>query len=343
MNRFFNLFSFKSHSNGERIELIDFLRGGAMLLVLLHHSNIPKGNYILAFHMPLFFIISGYVEYIQGIFKKDFVTYIKNRFFRLMIPYFLFEFLNILIWFAYSKYSNIDFSIKESLISVFLCLNTDYLGMYGRLWFLPCMFVSDIYAKIAMNYCQNKNLHLLTSIFIFFGISFCITTFYPGRLPMTIDTAFMGTAFILIGHFTGNFIKDMIEDTSFAIKILLSVILFLCEIYTIKFGNVTMLMFINRYGDYVFTICAAIFGSFSYLCIMSVIYTAFQKLSITKNLVCWYGCNSLATFPVHLTILFVCKSLWHLEWYWLFLITLALNVPAVNFITQYTPFMLGKK
>lgn len=46
----------------QRDALVDFLRGAAMLLVLLHHSGCPLGPYILAFHMPHFFVLSGYAE-----------------------------------------------------------------------------------------------------------------------------------------------------------------------------------------------------------------------------------------------------------------------------------------
>ena len=50
----------------ERVELIDFLRGGAMILVLLHHSGFPLGKWILAFHMPFFFMLSGYTVAIKS-------------------------------------------------------------------------------------------------------------------------------------------------------------------------------------------------------------------------------------------------------------------------------------
>lgn len=46
-----------------RIEYIDITRGLAMLLVILGHCNMfidaPLNKFILSFHMPLFFFISG--------------------------------------------------------------------------------------------------------------------------------------------------------------------------------------------------------------------------------------------------------------------------------------------
>lgn len=44
----------------ERIKWIDNLRGMAVILVILHHAGLAGvGRFILGFHMPLFFFITG--------------------------------------------------------------------------------------------------------------------------------------------------------------------------------------------------------------------------------------------------------------------------------------------
>ena len=63
-----NIFSIHDNSITKRDQLIDYLRGCAMILVLLHHSGFPLGSIILAFYMPLFFILSGYLEFIGGVY-----------------------------------------------------------------------------------------------------------------------------------------------------------------------------------------------------------------------------------------------------------------------------------
>lgn len=52
------LFRVKSNVIEGRIQILDYIRGMAILLVLLHHSGVPGGDWILAFHMPLLFFIS---------------------------------------------------------------------------------------------------------------------------------------------------------------------------------------------------------------------------------------------------------------------------------------------
>ena len=53
----------------KRIEWIDICRGLAIILVIIGHSNLETGmafnlkSIIYSFHMPLFFVLSGYLFY----------------------------------------------------------------------------------------------------------------------------------------------------------------------------------------------------------------------------------------------------------------------------------------
>lgn len=55
----------------QRDKFIDFARGLAMILVLWHHASLPGSAYILGFHMPLFFFLSGYLYRISGSLDKN--------------------------------------------------------------------------------------------------------------------------------------------------------------------------------------------------------------------------------------------------------------------------------
>lgn len=78
----------------ERIQYIDALRGFAMLLVVFVHveifsifgfGNTPiLANIISAFHMPLFFFISGFCVYKPE--KRYGLTKVKDDFIRLIVP-----------------------------------------------------------------------------------------------------------------------------------------------------------------------------------------------------------------------------------------------------------------
>lgn len=84
---------------------IDLLRGVATILTVIGHSfleypvdclSIPWCNtishYIFSFHMPLFFVLAGFV------WKDDsFLTLIKKKIIRLLVPYFFFGIIELLI------------------------------------------------------------------------------------------------------------------------------------------------------------------------------------------------------------------------------------------------------
>ncbi len=68
-----------------RLEYIDTLKGIGILLVLLGHvSGLPSAlhDIIYSFHMPLFFVISGFL--FSG--RPPVYSYVKKKFFRLIVP-----------------------------------------------------------------------------------------------------------------------------------------------------------------------------------------------------------------------------------------------------------------
>ena len=63
---------------------LDILKGIGIVLVILGHQYLPIGHFIYSFHMPLFFLISGYLYY-----KKEIKESLVKDFRRLIIPYFI--------------------------------------------------------------------------------------------------------------------------------------------------------------------------------------------------------------------------------------------------------------
>lgn len=335
--------SFRKKHSPARDELIDYLRGGAMILVLLHHSGFPLGPYILAFHMPLFFVLAGYLEHIGGGKKKPFNEYVKRRFLRLVIPYFAFETINLIIWAGKCFIEHQPLPGFECVISILTCVNNEYMGMYGRLWFLPCMFVADLYVWGILRLWRKNRIAQIISILVLFALSFITSTIIPFRLPFTLDTALFAAAFMMIGYVFFDEIKAFLNKGKDLFKILLAFSMLLFLAYAVRFLGASVKMYANSYGAYPASIAAAIAGSIAFLILGSFLYRGLRA-SFIRDFVLWYGNNSLATFPVHLTIkMFILYYVPVLSrWYLLFFVMLFLNIPIVNGISNYFPFMLGK-
>ena len=67
-----------TNKNYSRNVTIDALKGLGILLMIIGHSNLPFNlrGLIFVFHMPLFFIVSGYLYKVRGfsvIFREEII------------------------------------------------------------------------------------------------------------------------------------------------------------------------------------------------------------------------------------------------------------------------------
>ena len=346
-----SVFHIQTQKSPNRIELLDFLRGAGMLLVLTHHSDIPDNpaHLILAFHMPFMFLISGYAMHLRSV-PVSFRTFIGSRFLRLIVPYFLFEGVNLLVWSVSLFLQGGWQDVTEAVTAILTCINTEgYTGYYGRLWFWPCMFVSDIYFYWILRFAPKKEIarktYLFFMILAMFGISWYTSKMLPSQLPFTIDTAFMATAFLLIGYLFGQVISWLLfrkHPAADAVILLLGIPVLWLSLD--RCGN-SFLMFINNYGHFGYSVSAACCGILIFMVLTKWLYHALSEKSVLKDIVLWYGFHSLATFPLHLSVkiwIYQTFPLSFRRWYILLPAMFLLNIPLVNLVTKYCPFMLGK-
>lgn len=121
-----------------------FLQCFGILLVVLGHSgeDIPYlSKWIYSFHMPLFIFISGYLlDYTSknGIMKINYKFFIKKKFIRLLIPYFLISSLAYIPKYLLGKFAlrplNLD---MKTYVHGFLYPWDNPIIFF---WFLPTLF-----------------------------------------------------------------------------------------------------------------------------------------------------------------------------------------------------------
>jgi len=346
-----SVFRLRVPGSGNRIELLDFMRGTGMLLVLLHHSDLPGNlsHWILSFHMPYLFLLSGYTLYLRPP-AGPFRTFLCSRFLRLIVPYFLFEGLNLFVWSASLYLQGGWQDVTDAAAAILACLNTEgYTGYYGRLWFWPCMFISDL-----LFYCIHRlsprkqiaqRIYLPVMIAAMLLLSWITCRRLPFRLPFTADTAFMATVFLLAGYLLGPRITWLIQKTHLLADIGLLLLSLAAMFWSVPRCGGSLMMFINQYGHYGYSVCAAFSGTLCFLLFSKWLYGVLAGRDSLKSIVLWYGYNSLATFPVHLSVkmwIYQTFPLSFRQWYILLPAMFLLNIPIVNVITRFFPFMLGK-
>lgn len=148
-----------------RINWLDTARGIAIILVIIGHANFPEEirTIIYAFHMPLFFFLSGFFLLKK---QENFTSFLIKKSKSLIIPYFVYNIILIifywLLWLI-SRSANLYQDIYNQFIAIPLAIRIN--DIYSsRLWFLPCLFTSNLLIY-AISKLSNKS-----TIIIFIGI-----------------------------------------------------------------------------------------------------------------------------------------------------------------------------
>jgi len=131
-----------------RDNAIDIAKGIGIVLMVVGHSGAPDRlvNFIYTFHMPLFFLVSGYCFKSKYLSEK--VTYIKRRITGLYFPYVLYMFLFLCLHnLFYSLHVYVDkYTFFDGCRSMFYTVTTmsGWEQLLGGYWFLQQLFLTSI-------------------------------------------------------------------------------------------------------------------------------------------------------------------------------------------------------
>lgn len=198
----------------KRIGWIDIARGIAIICVIIGHS---MGKYypnylvklIYAFHIPIFFILSGYLYR-----PKKVNNFFHSSWFNLLIPYITTVILELILYSLFLIHKNSFIapsrvnSVHEFLISAIygigaptkLPLINFPINAIGAIWFLMAFFIGTQIFNIVMSLKFNNN-DLLYKVLIILGITFLgIYLQNYIYLPFSINAAFVSQFFFLAGY-----------------------------------------------------------------------------------------------------------------------------------------------
>lgn len=163
-----------------RIVWIDISRAIAIIAVIVGHS---LGNYwlgylariIFAFHMPIFFILSGYLyksKSIKTVFKKGIINlvvpYLGTVMIEVVILFLCKSMVNPILYSRLGSFKNIVLSASYGVgTNVPLPFNKTILSI-GAIWFLLAMFFGSHIFNLVMKLDFKQNDLLLKGIIIIF-------------------------------------------------------------------------------------------------------------------------------------------------------------------------------
>ncbi len=329
-----------------RLNWIDWAKVFAISFVVFGHTPMEKGdfvqNFIVAFHMPFFFFISGYLT------KKEYLNRetIKKYWRTLIIPYFCYNIIFYPYWIIRHiiDYPNSGwYDFVKPIIGTFMLQHETayYESLNGVTWFLESLLVMKIILALSNKFKNGKDW-----IIILMASTSCLFIINE-NYRFVIDLPPVGFMrcfpFFFIGYFCKK--KNLIikeyqhKDVVLSVGCLaISLIAYNC------FRNTSGII---TYAILYWTTCLfAIFGMFSFcklidkvhstiICNISIgtivimglhkmyIGTTNYFLSLILNL------EGEITYPLYVTII-------------LTIVFIALEYPVIIYFKNKLPFMLGK-
>lgn len=178
-----------------RIIWIDICKGLAIVLVILGHTYRSNAiqNWLYSFHMPLFFILSGWLRGNKG--AADNVSFVKKQALGLVWPFILFEALTYVYWLIIESHFR-EFDM-------------------GPLWFLVVLFLVEIICNWLIINKSKMCVSILALVFLFvfsLGCMYIARNSILAWIPRTAG----GMTFYLVGLLVSKYKKifDIQHDIS---------------------------------------------------------------------------------------------------------------------------------
>lgn len=281
----------------KRDNTIDVIKGIGIVLVIIGHISFGQNiiykatkQYIYSFHMPLFFLVSGILMNIESF--NSIRQFIKKKMKTIIVPYLFFSLISFLVYVIVFDYSTIN-DIKHGFIKqIFMCLlGIRSISQYiftGALWFLPCLFISEIIIFLLINEFKFNNLKFTVTILLISLIGNIYSRTFNLPLLMNLDVAFNAMLFIGLGYLIRiNNKKEVIYTIKLKWIFILFIISLMCTAIN---GRIDM--FSGTYGKSVIIFWIGAISGILFIC--SIAYKL-KNISFFR----FIGKNSLIIFATH--------------------------------------------
>jgi fucose 4-O-acetylase-like acetyltransferase len=324
-------------SPNRRIAWLDAVKGLGIILVVIGHAAPLEDKLvkvIFSFHMPLFFIISGY-RFGFAKYRDDFPGLLKSRAKSLLYPYFVSGLVFFLIWLVFQSqkpFADISFGAVGGvfydhlltwlqglgLVNIFKPLA--FINPVGASWFILALFCTQILFYLFLKTARA----LKPAISLVILIAVAALGLYVGKrifLPWNIDIALVSMLLMFCGYVARQ--NRYLERLSAWWSLALLGVWLVC----LKYSFLSM-------NDRVYQRWPlAILGSIAATFFLLVVVRRFIKLDgrfgfIWRGL-CFIGERTLVILIVHATLIAWVPTTSLIRYHWALLATYAIVVSLV--------------
>ena len=300
----------------QRFDYIDIARGLGILMVVWAHIMVTGWTHrmIYAFHMPLFFFLSGMM------FKKEkyasFIDFFAHRAKRLLIPYVIYSLATWAFWavFRYVRHDEVE-SYLMPLLQTFISQGSgSFMVHNSALWFIPCLFLTEIFYFFL---CKSGRMWCMVLCFGCPTLSFLLGNAFGGSYwftpPWNADAALIALPFYAVGNLLiaeighARLAARVAGGKSIAFFVLLCATALLCWT-SMSFGECSMGSSSYQCSGWIF-ISRAFLGIFCLVLFSLIIGNLHSVNRFVKSIIDyfkWAGKKSLDIMCLHIPLKGIC-------------------------------------
>lgn len=239
---------------GTRLDYMDIFRGLGIILMIMGHIGFGDtfDYFIHAFHMPMFFFVSGFFFSGKSPDKLKTIDYIKEKCKALIVPYCFFGLFHFVILCMTQRTGE-----EWKTLAHLFFINTTSLPIAGALWFLTAIFFTNVIYFLLDRYISDNRLKAVLVIILSLFGNFA-PKLLPFRLPYALDVSFVGIglfhiAYILKQHMENKYIEKMFKLNKaiwFISAVLITALIFVNGYVNMRTGlyAIILLFWINAIG-----------------------------------------------------------------------------------------------
>ncbi|MBI1423352.1 MAG: acyltransferase family protein [Gammaproteobacteria bacterium] len=349
-----------SIANKPRHAWVDVVRGLGIVLVFYGHyiqqgvdphnaSAVEQFRFIYSFHMPLFFIMSGFFfRPTVEVFSR-----IGQLALRRLIPVLVFGIFLLPIWLRYEILHSLSF--RHDLAHMAFVYLDGRPELNWVTWFLVCLFMCESLAVLVLGRLKGWKAQLPAGVFFLsIGLLFCDYSILPsegwwyaiGR-TWFLSEALVALGFYIIGYAAFPLLKQLSTQRTLAALIFLVTISIV--FFTYRFNHpqsIAVMMAARTHGNSLYFVVTALAGAFAMFALAILIQSSRLLEMIGRNTLVLLGLNGLfytyldpkllsffspANSPLFVTLDSVVVTV----------LSLLLCVPIVYFMNRFVPQLIG--
>ncbi|NDV64462.1 acyltransferase family protein [Bacteroides sp. 224] len=280
----------------QRNRTFDILKGITIIFVIIGHANPPisLSSFIYSFHLPLFFIISGYF-YNKEKYSNIFFL-IKKKIKSCIIPALITTIMIFLLWLIFMCPSPFKDTPTIHILEVLLensktflwgnGINCNGITAVGPAWFLYCLFCGLIILNLVL---RIKILFIQICVILFLAHLKYIFPNIP-VLPWSLDVSFWAVYYLFVGYCINHF--DFLSILNMKLGLVLILLFLANPLYT----------FVSLNNRDIENILLSAIPAISFLCCFCYINKVAPKIFNNKigDILVLFGKESIIILCFHL-------------------------------------------